>query len=572
MTQALIDNLPLIAAAPDGIKALRGLILDLAVRGKLVPQDPQDEPASELLKRIAAEKVRLVGLGKAGRQKASRAISASSPDAALPQTWQWSQLAEVGFISPRNDGDDDQLASFVPMSLIAAEHGVPNGHEVRPWGEIKQGYTHFAEGDVGLAKITPCFENGKSTVFRNLTGGFGSGTTELHIVRPVIIEPDYILLFLKSPSFVAAGVPKMTGTAGQKRIPSDYFAYSPFPLPPLAEQRRIVAKVDELMALCDRLQAQQADAEAVHATLVKTLLDTLTQSQDADDFATNWHRLSQHFPTIFTTEASVDALKQALLRMAVRGKLVLQDPRDEPASELLKRIETEKQRLIGAGILKRNPSRQTQSFAQTNVPQSWSVVCIGDVIGSIDSGWSPACLTEPSPSEDIWGVLKTTAVQPLRYIESENKHLPSSLSPRPEYEVKAGDILITRAGPKNRVGVSCLVLQTRPRLMISDKIIRIHVVGDSIDARFVCLSMNVGITAEFLEASKSGMAESQMNISQEKLRVAPLAVPPLAEQQRIVAKVDELLALCDTLKAQITESRTVQRLLAVALIDQTLAA
>jgi type I restriction enzyme S subunit len=149
----------------------------------------------------------------------------------------------------------------VPMPLIAAEYGVGNNHEIRPWGEIKKGYTHFAEGDVGLAKITPCFENGKSTVFRKLTGGIGSGTTELHVVRPLFVNPDYVLIFFKCPHFIETGIPKMTGTAGQKRVPFEYFAYSPFPLPPLAEQHRIVAKVDELMALCDRLERARTERE-----------------------------------------------------------------------------------------------------------------------------------------------------------------------------------------------------------------------------------------------------------------------------------------------------------------------
>ena len=160
----------------------------------------------------------------------------------LPPNWRWSQIAEIGVLSPRNDAEDQARSSFVPMSMIASGYGAAHKHEVRPWGEIRSGYTHFAEGDVGLAKITPCFENSKSTVFRNLTGGFGSGTTELHTVRPLFVDPDYILLFLKCPHFIEAGIPIMTGTAGQKRVPIEYFAKSPFALPPLAEQHRIVAR------------------------------------------------------------------------------------------------------------------------------------------------------------------------------------------------------------------------------------------------------------------------------------------------------------------------------------------
>ena len=268
----LLANFDRLVSTPGAVPRLRRFILDLAVRGKLVEQDAADEPAQQLLKRIQSEKARLV---KTGAVKASKPVAdADDVDASLiPNTWQWSSLAEVGFISPRNAAPDDQLASFVPMPCIAADYGTPNRHEVRPWREIKTGYTHFAEGDVGLAKITPCFENGKSTVFRGLMGGIGAGTTELHIVRPVLLSADYILIYLKSSLYIASGIPRMTGTAGQKRVPSEYFTQSPFPLPPLAEQHRIVAKVDELMALCDQLEAQLTQSQTDSRRLLEAVLD-----------------------------------------------------------------------------------------------------------------------------------------------------------------------------------------------------------------------------------------------------------------------------------------------------------
>jgi type I restriction enzyme S subunit len=276
-----LDALPALTTRPDQIKRLRQTILNLAVRGKLVPQDPTDEPVSELLKRIAMEKARLV---KAGKIRPPKAIPAQSePPFQIPSNWRWAQIAEIGVLGPRNEAPDTLEASFVPMPLIAPEYGVANRHETRRWGEIKKGYTHFAEGDVGLAKITPCFENGKSTVFRNLTGRLGSGTTELHVVRPLLVNQDYILLFLKSPHFIESGIPKMTGTAGQKRVPTEYFAYSPFPLPPLAEQHRIIAKVDELMDLCDKLEANLTTAADTGSRLLDALLAEALTRADADE-------------------------------------------------------------------------------------------------------------------------------------------------------------------------------------------------------------------------------------------------------------------------------------------------
>ena len=277
-----INNLDRLTARSDQISALRRTILDLAVLGRLVPHESNDEPASEILRRIASEKRRMVDAGEIRRQKPRWEASVGS-DApfSLPADWAWSRVAEIGVVNPRNNAPDDVQASFVPMSMIAFEYGVPHRHEVRRWGEIKSGYTHFAEGDVGVAKITPCFENGKSTIFRNLAGGMGSGTTELHVVRPLFVDPRYVVLFFKSSYFIEPGIPKMTGTAGQKRVPATYWANAPFPLPPLPEQHRIVRQVDEMMALCDRLEGRLVTTDDTRRRLLDSMLHEAVDARRA---------------------------------------------------------------------------------------------------------------------------------------------------------------------------------------------------------------------------------------------------------------------------------------------------
>jgi type I restriction enzyme S subunit len=171
------------------------------------------------------------------------------------------------------------------MSLVFDTFGRYPKYEGRLWGEIKKGYTHFADGDVVLAKITPCFENGKAGVMRDLPNGFGAGTTELHVVRPIqdCVMPEYIWIFFKSAGFRNSGAAQMTGTAGQKRVPKTYVESSVFPLAPLAEQKRIVAKVDQLMALCDDLEAKlqqtQTDADNLLAAIVHELVNGNAERQ-----------------------------------------------------------------------------------------------------------------------------------------------------------------------------------------------------------------------------------------------------------------------------------------------------
>jgi type I restriction enzyme S subunit len=575
----LLAHYETIADAPDAIARLRRFILDLAVRGKLVPQDPNDEPASELLKRIAKEKARLV---KAGAIRTPKAIPAQSEAPfPIPSNWRWSQLAEIGVLSPRNEAPDTLEASFVPMPMIAAEYGVANQHEIRPWGEIKKGYTHFAEGDVGLAKITPCFENGKSAVFRNLTGGIGSGTTELHIVRPLFVDQDYILLFLKGPHFIETGIPKMTGTAGQKRVPTEYFAHSPFPLPPLAEQHRIVAKVDELMGLCDRLEAARAGREATRDRLAAASLARLNApdpkvspakvgtgfarraaSDDESTFQDDARFVLDALPALTTRPDHIKRLRQTILNLAVRGKLVPQDPNDEPASELLKRIAKEIP-------LPKMESGKGEALPYV-VPTNWVWTKLGWLVAHSDAGWSPK--TEDFPrSGDEWGVLKVSAVSWDKFRAWENKQVLHGTEARLQAQVKQGDFLISRANTAELIARAVIVDEEPVKLMMSDKIVRL-LLSKSCNHRFVWLVNNYAdfARAHYVERA-SGVSPSMKNVSRDVILGLPIPLPPLAEQHRIVAKVDALMALCDRLEASITATAATRRRLLDALLTEALA-
>ncbi|WP_417707716.1 restriction endonuclease subunit S [Pseudomonas sp.] len=578
MTALLTDNLPLLAGAPNGIKKLRELILELAVRGKLVPQYPSDEPASELLKRIAEEKARLVAEGKIKKQKPLPEIAEEEKPFAMPTNWEWvrldSLLKKIGAGSTPLGGKQAYVADGV--KFLRSQNVWNEGLRLNDVAFIpeethqRMSGTHVEAGDL-LFNITGASIGRCATVPYD----FDTGNVSQHvtIVRPVSRDTQPFLHVVLVSQLVQQTVMDVQVGVSREGLSIGKLAQFLIPFPPQAEQHRIVAKVDELMALCDRLEAQQADAESAHAQLVQALLDSLPQASDAEDFVQNWQRLAEHFHTLFTTEPSIDALKQTLLQLAVMGKLVPQDPSDESAEDLYERIQAEKQRLVTKGALrKQKPLAEIETEAvQLKLPSTWKWVSLLEITTGMDSGWSPSCLSNSSPSNDVWGVLKTTAVQVMRYLEHENKELPDHLEPRPEAEAKAGDILFTRAGPMNRVGISCLVESTRPKLMISDKIIRFHPIELGANGRFIALCLNAGVTAKYLEEAKSGMAASQVNISQEKLRVAPIPLAPLAEQHRIVAKVDQLMALCDQLKTRLTQARQLNEQLTSTLVEHALA-
>ena len=251
------------AAIQDLISQAKSKILDLAIRGKLVPQDPNDEPASVLLERIRAEKEELIKQGKIKRDKKESVIFKGDDNSyylrtesetmeitdelpyEIPDSWVWERIGNVFQVNPRNKLDDSLEVSFIPMPLIDDGFSGKHTSEVRVWKKVKSGFTHFMEEDIGIAKITPCFENRKSVVFRNLKNNYGAGTTELHILRPYAsaILPEYILAYVKSSLFIDNGKQEFTGAVGQQRISKDYVENSYFPIPPLTEQVRIVEQI-----------------------------------------------------------------------------------------------------------------------------------------------------------------------------------------------------------------------------------------------------------------------------------------------------------------------------------------
>lgn len=552
MTALLTDNLPLLAGTPNGIKKLRELILELAVRGKLVPQDPSDEPASELLKRVDEDTTRSVAGGRRRKQSTLPSIDESEKAFELPNGWEWVRLQQIISVS---SGDGLVSANMKPIGGIP----VYGGNGINGYHDEK----NVSKETLVIGRV-----------------GYYCGSIHLTPASAWVTDNALIVSFSEDNFYKnflfwllkGTNLKEQENATAQPVISGRKIYPIVLAIPPFAEQHRIVAKVDELMALCDRMEAQQADAESAHAQLVQALLDSLTQARDAYEFSDNWQRLAEHFHTLFTTEPSIDALKQALLQLAVMGKLVPQDANDEPAEKLYERIQAERHRLVTEGVLKKQKTmaKIVTEDIEFTLPSTWKWVPLLEITTGMDSGWSPACLGNSSPSDDVWGVLKTTAVQIMSYLEHENKELPSHLEPRPEAEAKSGDILFTRAGPMNRVGISCLIESTRPKLMISDKIIRFHPVELGAYGRFIALCLNVGETAKYLEQAKSGMAASQVNISQEKLRMAPIPLAPLSEQYRIVVKVDQLMTLCDQLKTRLTQARQLNEQLASTLVERAL--
>jgi type I restriction enzyme, S subunit len=558
------------ASGVYGIKKLRELILELAVRGKLVPQDANDEPASELLKWIQAEKARLIAAGKIKKDKPLPAITEEEKPFDLAHGWQWIRLNDL----LRKIG-----AGSTPLGgkQVYLDEGIPFLRSQNVWDEglrlddvafislethLKMFGTHVYAGDL-LFNITGA-SIGRCAI---VPESFATGNVSQHvtIVRSVSKEILQFLHLVLVSRHVQKTVMDVQVGVSREGLSIGKLGQFIIPIPPLSEQHRIVAKVDELMALCDQLETRHGNAADAHEKLVSQLLATLTQAQDAADFAANWQRIAAHFDTLFCTEASIDTLKQTLLQLAVMGKLVPQDPNDEPASELLKRIQAEKVRLIAEGKLKKEKPLASFNDEEKpfSLPQSWRWVRFSELTTKITDGThhTPSYIDSGIPFLSVKdlssGVIDFSST---RFI-SVNEHDQLSKRCNPEF----GDLLLTKVGT---TGIPVVVDTARP-FSIFVSVALIKAPWDLVNVEYLRLLVSSPFVKKQSAEGTEGVGNK--NLVLRKIAEFFLAIPPADEQHRIVAKVNQLIALCDQLKARLATATQLQQKLADVLVEQALA-
>ena len=482
---------------------LKNSILQLAIQGRLVEQRPEEGTAQELYQQIQAEKQRLIKEGKIKKEKPLPEITEDEKPFEIPESWMWVRLNSIVLINPKNELDDKLETSFIPMALLADGYRSSYTYEIRSWKDIKKGFTHFATGDIGIAKITPCFQNRKSAIFTELKNGYGAGTTELSIVRVIgnTISREFLLWFFKSAYFIENGVKSFTGTAGQQRINKDYLLHCVLPLPPLAEQKRIVAKIEELLPLVNR-------------------------------YETAWTRL-ENFNRRFPED-----MKKSILQQAIQGKLVEQRPEESTAEGLFAQIQAEKQRLIKEDkIKKEKPLPEiTEEEKPFEIPESWMWVRLGE-IASINGGFA---FKSTNYTADGVRVVRISDFNESGFVNDKIVRHPydESLSP---YVLEKKNILLCMTG--GTVGKSLFVTEMNEKMIVNQRVATIKV--QTVFPDYVYQVILAPITQKVIQHSKNSTND---NISMDTIKDFLIPLPPLAEQKRIVARLEELLPLCERLK------------------------
>lgn len=521
-----------IANAPGGVGQLRNMIYQLAITGSLTLQTSAGGNAQILLAEIARLREQLIRAKKYKRLPKLEAQALSVPSGIeLPESWCWTRLLDIGEISPRNDAEDEALASFIPMSGIPQLHQGELFVETARWRDIKKGFMHFANGDVVVAKITPCFENGKAACIIDLEHGFGAGTTELHVFRPIHsgVLSGYIYLFLRSPYFAIEGERNMTGTAGQKRLPTDYFATRALPLPPTEEQARIVAKVDALMALCDRLEAQQQQRRSLQNNLRQSTLQAVAAATSPHELQTTWARLADNFGQLFDAPEDVDELRDVIFGLCMRGVLLPDMSLDFDAS----------------------------SDEKSALPRGWQWKTLGDMTEYITSG-SRGWRGYMTLAGDAFIRSQDIKQDALVFENPAFVNLPERTEGKRTL-VRQGDLLLTITG--GNVGKCAPVPALDFKAYVSQHVALIRLVDREMSelVHFWMINPNGGrgFLSRFIYGDKPGL-----NLAQ--VASIPIPVPPIYDRQRILQSLQRYQLLFTQLFRQIGVERRLAELLSAS--------
>jgi type I restriction enzyme S subunit len=558
--ELLLAHFDRICSVPDAIPRLRLFILDLAVRGKLVEQDRNEEPASELLKRIQIEKARLQKGSEIGHQKPLPQIQGNDLPFVAPPGWSWARLAAIsrrihyGYTASANPSlKDVRLLRITDIQNNVVDWLSVPGCEISE-REVEQ--YRLQQGDILIARTGGTI--GKTFLVSQIPVTAIFASYLIRIQKAAELYDRYLKLFLESPVYWKQ-LQEGTRGGGQPNVNGQTLGKMNVPVPPLAEQRRIVAKVDELTALCDRLDTAKRDRESRRDRLTAATYQQLTNRADAETQRSHAQFFIGQLPRLTVRPDQLQQLRQTILTLAVRGQLVPQEPTDEPAHKLLIRIHAVKGRLLKEGIIKKLDSMALPAASEFPfaLPPGWAASNLQSLCTSITDGDHL-----PPPKSDLgipFLVIGNVRGQTLdfagcRHVTEEYySSLDSIRRPR------QGDILYTLVGS---YGIPVIVEDDRPFCV--QRHIGILRPVELISVPF--LSRVLGSNWVFDQATAYATGIAQKTVPLSGLRKILIPLPPLAEQSRIVAKVDELMTVCDQLGAQLTTGQLeVNRLLGAVL-------
>jgi type I restriction enzyme S subunit len=550
--QSFFATFALLADAPNGASKLRELILQLAVEGKLVSQYPSDEPASKLLQKIKANKDKLAKEKRISKD-VEEPIFAHELPFAIPDSWHWIRLSQItnavhyGYTASANHA----LTQVRLLRITDIQNGRVNWSGV-PGCEIdeeKLEGVKLSNNDILIARTGGTI--GKSYIVEDLDliAVFAS-----YLIRAIPNEnlfARYLKIFLESELYWSQLSEKSMGT-GQPNVNATSLKSLVVPLPPLEEQKRIVAKVDELTGLCDELERQQEAKRKSRMHLNNATLAPLNKAASLakEEFEQASTCLADNFATLYDSAETVNKLRSTVLQLAVQGKLVTQDPNDKPASDLLEALKANKAKLIAKRNLRtgaEDPHPRNQISQPYPLPSTWQWCRISDfaiIRGGKRLPQGAAFSATPTPHIyiQVTNMKKGTIVaEGLKYIDGE------VFQQIKQYTIDSDDIYITIAGT---IGQSGEIPKFFHGMNLTENAAKLMFRGLNKEYLLVSLQSST-LQRQFVEKTNQ-MAQPKLALKRIGAALVPL--PPIEEQQRIVAKVNQLMALCDELETKLHQS------------------
>jgi type I restriction enzyme S subunit len=562
--ETFFKHFDLLAEAPNGVQKLRELILDLAVRGKLVPQDKNDEPAAVLLERIKKEKERLVKEGKVTKSKPLPEITPDEIPYDLPKNWEW---VRFGNIAQHNAGKTKdrgrnigKLRDYITTSNLYWGYFDFNNVRQMPFKDeelekctAKKGDLLICEG--GEAGRAAVWDLDKDICFQN----------HIHRARFYCDISQYYAYRFFEKLNANGEIEQYRKGVGISSMSGKILSLIFFPLPPLNEQKRIVTKVDELMKLCDELEARQKKKQETRILINNAALNKLLTAETPETFTKNWQRISDNFDILYSAPENIGKLRQAILQLAVMGKLVPQNANDEPAAVLLERIKKEKERLVKEGKVRKEKSLEPpikDNEIPYDLPKGWEWVKLDWICNQITDGThhTPTYISNGVPFLSVKDISSGRFDLTNTKFISHGEHQQLIKRCYPEFN----DVLLTKVGT---TGIAKVIdIDIEFSIFVSVALLKIS--KYLLSPYYIELVINSPLVKEQSKNNTQGVGNK--NLVLRCIKSFDLPLPPLAEQKRIVTKVDKLMKLCDELETKLTQTQTEREKIINAAVKQLL--
>lgn len=545
-------NFELLADAPNGVQKLRELILQLAVMGKLVPQDPNDEPASVLLERIKAEKEMLEEEGKIKKSNTLPSVDPREMIFKIPNSWELVHLSEVVTLKSGTTLDKEmELESGEIPYLKVADMNLPNNEK-----EIITS-SRFVEKKEDIKRyLIP--QN--SIIFPKRGGAIATNKKRM-VKTDILVDLNVMAITCYNNLcfeylyywFLQINLWDLNNGTSVPQINNKDIEPLIFSLPPLAEQKRIVSKVDELMSLCDKLETRRQKKQEIQRKLNSAALDRMLSAESQEEFEQYWQSICENFDLLYDNPENVGKLKQAILQLAVQGKLVPQNPEDEPASVLIERIKTEKENLVKESEIKKSKSPQLVEVSEIpyELPEAWEWTRVDEIAKNIEYGTSE----KASEIRDGIPVLRMNNIQGRKITYDNLKYLPESIKDLPRLFLKHNDLLFNRTNSYELVGKTGIFKGEDDTFTLASYLIRVSLFSEFVIPDFINMSLNSDYFRKTQIEPEITQQCGQANFNGTKLKNSLVPLPPLNEQKRIVEKVEQFMGLCDELESKLKKSR-----------------